>query len=29
MKLGMINDVTGGPSESLESNLILELWSIL
>jgi hypothetical protein len=29
MKLGMISDVTGGPSESQESNLILELWQTL
>ena len=29
LKLGMITDVTGGPSESQESNLILELWQLL
>jgi hypothetical protein len=29
LKLGMILDVTGGPSDSQESNLILELWQIL
>ena len=29
LKLGMITGVVGTPSESIESNLVLELWQLI